>query len=217
MGLMVCLRLISCLKVRKVSAGVSCGLDVVNYDPPEYQGDHNEEDAEGQTERDNFCDTGCSGVCNYLHSELSACTSCSMRNRGVRLPALDDVEGNTCMTSRIYRDSSVNTVCADGCDCFNGSFTSCVRCDDFQCNRCVIGGIGRMCYECMDELEKDASVDFDALDIVGSVRGVEHAPPSSLPVDLDCRLVRSRVKFVRCLRILTWGLEILVYRLMCVT
>ena len=71
---------------------------------------------------------------------------------------------------------------------------SCVRCGDFQCKRCVSGGLGRMCYDCMDELERNASVDFDALDIVGSVRGVEHAPLSSLPVDLDCRLVRSGVK-----------------------
>ena len=41
---------------------------------------------------------------------------------------------------------------------------------------------------------KDLDVDFDALDIVGSARGVELAPPASLPVDLDCRRVKSRVK-----------------------
>ena len=112
-----------CLKVRKVSRGVSCNLEVMDCDPLEYQRDHKEEDSEGQTTRDNFSDTGCSGVCNYLHLELSACTSCSLRNLGVRLPALDDVEGNTCMTSIIYRDVSMNTVCAESCDFLDGLST----------------------------------------------------------------------------------------------
>ena len=184
----------SCSKVRKVSRGVSCNLEVMDCDSLEYQRDYKEEDSEGQTTRDNFSDTGCSGVCNYLHLELSACTSCSWRNLGVRVPALDDVEGNICMTSVVYRDVSTNTVCAESCDFLDGLSTCCLRCNDFQCKRCVSGGLGRMCYDCIDELERNVNVDLDALDVVGGIRSVEHAPLSLLPKDLDCRLVRTGVK-----------------------
>ena len=138
-----------------------------------------------------------SGVCNYLHMDFSACVSCSARNRGTRLPALDDVEGGTHTTTRIYRSCSTNTNCVNGCDCLDGMLTSCRICDSIQCKRCVTGGVGLMCYDCIDKLiMEDPDIDLDKLDIVGSTKGVESIPPAVIPVEMTVDVLNVRLSLM---------------------
>ena len=184
------------VEVRKVTRIVTFDPTVVKHDPPDHSEDYDGEDCEMSTNTDGFTDTGCSGMCNYLHVDFSACASCSTRNCGTRLSALDtDVEGDTHTVTKIYRSCTTNTNCVDGCDCLDGVLTSCRICDSFQCKRCVSGGVGLMCYDCIDKLiMEDPDLDLDRLDIVGSTKGVEFTPPAVLPVEMDCRRVKCEVK-----------------------
>ena len=179
------------VNVCAVTSGVTFDPTVVKHDPPDYSEDCDDEECEESTYRDGFTDTGCSGVCDYIHMDFSACVSCSARNRGTRLPALDDVnggEGCTRTTTRIYRSCATNTNCVNGCDCLDGMLTFCRNCNGNQCKRCVTGGVGLMCSDCIDELiMEDPDIDLDKLDIIGNTKGVELTPPAVIPVEVDCR------------------------------
>ena len=180
-------------KVRKVNKSVSLNTGVVEHDLLVHSVGHDNEELEERTNRDGFTDTNCSGVCNYLHVELSACGTCSILRRAVKILPAEDPAGDTLVRVKVYSDSSTNTVCMDGCDCLDGLLTYCRICNSFQCKKCVTDGVGLMCYDCIEEMfEANPDLDLEAWDVVGTVRGLDYIPSVTTSEETKCRQIKCK-------------------------